>query len=315
MPAVSVIIPTYNRAEFLRLAITSVLNQTFQDFEIIVVDDASEDHTHEVVSDFSDKRIKYIRHEANTRVSAARNTGVLSASGDYIAFLDDDDEWLPGKLQIQVTLLEDSTSTFGGVYTGCVRIDRPTGQISQLVVPKRRGNIYNDLLKSNFIVTSTVLLRRKCFDRVGLFDESIEFWEDYDIWIRVSKEFHFECVPESLVKYWFHGNQLSTNIGVLIRALEAQIRMYGGSFSLHKKYFSNRYLSLAIFYCYAGNMGKAREAYLKAIKIYPFTIKVYFYFSLASLGEKNFKKVVRAKEALTAMLQRFSPFRRLRVKM
>ena len=315
MPAVSVIIPTYNRAEFLRLAITSVLNQTFQDFEIIVVDDASEDHSHEVVSDFNDKRIKYIRHEANKRVSAARNTGVLSASGDYIAFLDDDDEWLPGKLQIQVTLLEDSTSTFGGVYTGYVRIDRPTGQISERVVPKRRGNVYNDLLKSNFILTSTVLLRRKCFDRVGLFDESIEFWEDYDMWIRVSKEFHFECVPECLVKYWIHGDQLSTNVGVLIRSLEAQIRKYGGSFSLYRKYFSNRYLSLAIFYCYAGNMGKAREACLKAIKIYPFTIKVYFYFSLASLGEKNFKKVVRAKEALTAMLQRFSPFRRLRVKM
>src|SRR5215510_16389067 len=131
MPAVSVIIPTYNRAEFLRLAITSVLNQTFQDFEIIVVDDASEDHTHEVVSDFSDKRIKYIRHEANKRVSAARNTGVLSASGDYIAFLDDDDEWLPRTLQMQVALLEDSTSIVGGVYTGYVQIDRYTGQVLQ----------------------------------------------------------------------------------------------------------------------------------------------------------------------------------------
>ena len=121
MPAVSVIIPTYNRAEFLRLAITSVLNQTFQDFEIIVVDDASEDHTHEVMNNLNDKRIKYIRHEVNKRVSAARNTGVLHSSGDYIAFLDDDDEWLPSKLQRQVALLEDSTSTCGGVYT--LRID------------------------------------------------------------------------------------------------------------------------------------------------------------------------------------------------
>jgi len=77
MPTVSVIIPTYNRAEFLRLAITSVLNQTFQDFEIIVVDDASEDHTHEVMNNLNDKRIKYIRHEVNKRVSAARNTGIL----------------------------------------------------------------------------------------------------------------------------------------------------------------------------------------------------------------------------------------------
>jgi glycosyltransferase involved in cell wall biosynthesis len=118
MPAVSVIIPTYNRAEFLRLAITSVLNQTFQDFEIIVVDDASEDHTHEVVHNFRDKRIKYIHHEVNKRVAAARNTGVLNSSGAYIAFVDDDDEWLPKKLQMQVALLENSPSIVGGVYTG-----------------------------------------------------------------------------------------------------------------------------------------------------------------------------------------------------
>jgi len=316
MPAVSVIIPTYNRAEFLRLAITSVLNQTFQDFEIIVVDDASEDHTHEVMNNLNDKRIKYIRHEVNKRVSAARNTGVLNSSGDYIAFLDDDDEWLPGKLQIQVALLEDSTSTFGGVYTGFVHIDRSTGRILEQVVPERRGNIYNDLLKDNCIGTpSTVLLRRQCLDRVGLFDESIEFWEDYDLWIRVSKEFHFECVPECLVKYWFHGNQLSTNIELMIRALEAQIRKYGESFSLHRKYCSDRYLSLAVLYCYAGNIGKARETFSKAIKIYPLGIRNYFYLCLAFLSGSNFKKVNSAKETFTLMLRRFSPFRPLRVKM
>jgi glycosyltransferase involved in cell wall biosynthesis len=315
MPAVSVIIPTYNRAEFLRLAITSVLNQTFQDFEIIVVDDTSEDHTHEVVSDFSDKRIKYIRHEVNKRVAAARNTGVLNSSGDYIAFLDDDDEWLPRKLQMQVALLEDGPSTLGGVYTGFTQIDRSTGQILQQIVHNRRGDIYNDLLKSNFIgPASTILLRRECFDRVGLFDESIEFGEEYDLLIRVSKEFHFECVPECLVTYWFHENKLSTNVGVMIRGLEAQIRKYGESFSLHRKYFSDRYRSLAVLYCYAGNIGKTRESYSKAIKMYPITIRVYFYFCLTYLGERNFKKVIRAKETLTIMFRRFYPFRLFRFK-
>src|SRR5258705_10332336 len=109
MPKVSVIIPTYNRAECLRSAITNVLNQTFQDFEIVVVDDSSQDHTREVVNSLDDKRIKYIRHERNKGVAAARNTGVSNAKGDYIAFLDDDDEWFPEKLKKQCAVLEASS--------------------------------------------------------------------------------------------------------------------------------------------------------------------------------------------------------------
>jgi glycosyltransferase involved in cell wall biosynthesis len=313
MPAVSVIIPTYNRAEFLRLAITSVLNQTFQDFEIIVVDDASEDHTREVVNNFHDKRIKYIRHEVNKRVAAARNTGVLNSSGDYIAFVDDDDEWLPKKLQMQVALIEASPSTIGGVYTGFIQIDQSTGQILGQMLHKRRGNIYNDLLKSNFI-GSPVLLRRECFDRVGLFDESIEFGEEYDLLLRVAKEFHFEYVPEYLYKYLFHGNQLTTNVGAMIRGLEAQIRKHGDSFLKHKKHFSNRYISLGVLYFYAGNIGKSRESYSKAIKIYPLAIKVYFYCCLSFLGERNFKKVIGVKETLKIIFRRFYPFRLFRFK-
>jgi len=294
-----------------------VLNQTFQDFEIIVVDDASEDHTHEVVNNLNDKRIKYIRHEANKRVSAARNTGVLSASGDYIAFLDDDDEWLPRKLQMQVALLEDGSSTAGVIYTGCVLIDRATGEIVDRFGTQRRENISNDLLKGiNFIGTaSTILLRKQCFDRCGLFDESIEVGEDYDLFIRVSKEFDFECIPKCLVKYYVHENNLTTNVEAMIRGLEAQLRKHGEAFALYRKHFSDRYLSLAVLYCYAGNLGKAREAFAKAIKIYPLGIRNYLYLCLVLLSGRNFKKVNGAKETLTTMFRRFYPFRPLRVKM
>src|SRR5262245_46961170 len=105
MPKVSVIIPTHNRADFLRDAIFSVLNQTFQDFEIIVVDDASTDNTSEVIGAFNDERIRYLRHDTNKGGSAARNTGILNSQCDYIAFLDDDDQWLPEKLAKQVDTL------------------------------------------------------------------------------------------------------------------------------------------------------------------------------------------------------------------
>src|SRR5690348_13147078 len=105
MAPVSVIIPTHNRSDFLRNAITSVLNQTYQDFEIIVVDDGSTDNTSEVVANFSDERITFIRHDTNKGGSAARNTGILASKCDYIAFLDDDDEWLPDKLRKQMEIL------------------------------------------------------------------------------------------------------------------------------------------------------------------------------------------------------------------
>ncbi len=123
MPDVSVIIPIYDRSEFLCTAIASVLAQTLQDFEIIVVDDASADDTQEVVGNLDDGRIRYIRHEINKGVAATRNTGVLNSKGKYIAFLDDDDEWFPEKLKKQFDLLETRPRIVGGVYTGSLAVE------------------------------------------------------------------------------------------------------------------------------------------------------------------------------------------------
>src|SRR4030042_5052103 len=111
MPTVSIIIPTYNRAHLVMRAINSVLDQSFQDFEIIIVDDASRDNTEKMVSGIRDKRIFYIRHEKNRGGSAARNTGIKQARGEYIAFLDSDDEWLPEKLEKQLKVLEQYTNS------------------------------------------------------------------------------------------------------------------------------------------------------------------------------------------------------------
>src|SRR5262249_55117741 len=117
MPKVSVIIPTHNRAEFLRSAITSVLKQTFQDFEIVIIDDASKDHTREVIANFNDTRIKVIYNQVNKGDAGARNIGVMNSNCEYIAFLDDDDEWLPEKLKMQTRLLDNSPPEVGGVCT------------------------------------------------------------------------------------------------------------------------------------------------------------------------------------------------------
>ena len=199
MSKVSVIIPTHNRAELLRAAITSVLNQTYQEFEIIVVDDASTDKTREVVASFHDGRIKYIRHEVNKGDAGSRNTGIRNSSGDFLAFLDDDDEWLPEKLQMQVGLLRNSPEKVGGVYTGSLRIDKTTGKIFAVNNAGKRGDLFQEMFRHNLIPTPCVLLRRECFERVGLFDERMPCCSDADMWIRIAELFYFEYIKEPLV--------------------------------------------------------------------------------------------------------------------
>ncbi len=304
MPKVSVVIPTHNRAELLRLAITSVLNQTFQDFEVIIVDDASSDNTHEVVSDFNDSRIKYIRHETNKGDSTARNSGIIASNGKYIGFLDDDDEWLPEKLTKQVDLLENSSSRVGGVYTGTSVVDKTSRKILAQNIPTKRGNLFKDMLMVNFITTSTLLLKRECFNSIGLFDESVPYCSDYDLWIRISREFYFECIKEPLVRYSIHhGNRLTNNHGKVIVGIEAIIKKYDQLLALNRKSYSHLYLALGVRYNYSGNAKKGRKAFLQAIKLYPFEIRHYFNLGLSLVGTHAFKKIKEAKEKLSIQMK------------
>lgn len=140
-PAVSVIIPSYNRAHMLGTAINSVLAQVFQDWELIVVDDGSTDNTEEVVHAFGDERIRYIRQGRNSGASAARNRCLAVSRGRYVAFLDSDDEWFPEKLTRQMAVFRQSALVPGAVYTGVCRVDVPTGRV-RVERPRVRGDVY-----------------------------------------------------------------------------------------------------------------------------------------------------------------------------
>jgi glycosyltransferase involved in cell wall biosynthesis len=298
-PKVSVIIITYNRAHLLGAAMTSVLNQTFQDFELIVVDDASQDNTADVVRSFRDDRIRYIRHDTNKRVAGARNTGLQNSMGEYIAFLDDDDEWLPEKLQRQVDLLDSCSPVVGGVYTGFIQVDRSTGKTLMRIVPSKRGIIFEDMFIENCIGTaSVVLLRKKCFAKIGLFDENISYGEDYDMWLRISREFQFEYIIDSLLKYYVHDNKLSTNYEAMIRGMETIYKKYEQFFALDKKRYSSRYLELGVACCRSGDAQKGRKAFLTGIKLNPFDLRNYFNFLLSFLGRENFVKIKMYRDRL-----------------
>ncbi len=211
-PLVTVIIPTFNRASIVGRAIRSVLGQTYPNWELFVVDDASTDGTEREVRSYSDKRITYIRHRQNWRVSAARNTGIRCAQGEYVSFLDDDDEWLPEKLAKEVEVLRSSDPEVGLVYTGKTVYDEH-GRVLQVRMPTLSGWVYDAMLDRHFIGSpSRVTVKKQVLDRVAGFDETFVNCQDYDLWLRVAKVSKIAVVPWFLVKRYLLSDQMSGSL-------------------------------------------------------------------------------------------------------
>ncbi len=228
MPSVSVIIPTFNRQQFLTQAVESVRDQTFSDFELIVVDDGSTDGTEEWVAGFAGARC--IRQE-NRGVSSARNAGIASSSGEFIAFLDSDDLWKPEKLACQAAFhREHPDAWISQTEEIWIRNGRRVNQRKKH--GKHGGWIFRECLPLCIISPSAVMMKRTLFREVGLFDESFPACEDYDLWLRVSARFPVHLIPEPLVvKRGGHPDQLSSSVPALdrfrIRALEKALGQGG----------------------------------------------------------------------------------------
>lgn len=235
---VSVVIPTYNRADYLKEALCSVKAQTHSPFEIIVVDDGSTDQTETVVNNF-DHEIRCLRrnHEG---VAAARSAGVTAAQGDILAWLDADDLWEPTFLKTVIQRFV-ANPEIDGVYTGLNRIDG-TGhllpQSSTRVVPP--DDLYHNLIEGCLIQTSTFAVRKACFDEVGLFDRRFDICEDYDMFLRLAAKFSLVGIPKALVKYRVHAHNTVKNTDVFCRDRLALSEKHFGSFegdprTWHKK--------------------------------------------------------------------------------
>lgn len=208
-PTVSVIIPTYNRAHVLERAIESVFSQTYQNLELIVVDDGSIDDTPALLDRFTGK-IKMIRQE-NRGVSAARNRGIQESSGTYLAFLDSDDWWINEKLAAQIHSLEESGNQV--VHTEEIWI-RNGKRVNQCKHHKKSGGwIYEQMLPLCAISPSSILLNRSVLDQSGLFDESFPVCEDYDLWLRITSRFAVDFLETPLIyKTGGHEDQLSRSM-------------------------------------------------------------------------------------------------------
>lgn len=223
MPKVSVIIPSYNRAKLLGRAIDSVLHQTFSDYEIIVVDDGSKDNTKDVLKAY-DGKIKYI-YQANRGISGARNQGIKEARGEYIAFLDSDDSWIPEKLAEQIKVLE-ANKNVGIVYSKLQMIN-DKGEHCGVKPKHKSGKNFRELIEiGGDIPTSSVMARRECFEKVGVFDESLQQMEDIDMWIRIAKNYDlYEITDKILAYYYRHDEQVTRN----------RMKVYEGLVGLYTK--------------------------------------------------------------------------------
>lgn len=281
MPLVSVIIPTLERPEFLQAALRSVLRQTVPDFEVLIVDDGSATAILPLLDALNDGRIRYFRHESNRGEAAARNTGILHARGAYVAFLDDDDEWLPDKLRLQLDLFSRQPDTVGCVYGGYVAIRARDGEVLWRRVPTKRGDLSRDLVRSNLLgAPLTVMLRRECVERVGLFDEDIAFGVDYDLWIRVAREFRFDFVPEIVARYTVHPGQLSNDAVVRATGHADLLRKYGSRLHPERRREGRIYFRLGLHMSLLGRTVDARRAFLRALRINPLDVRAYIYLAL-----------------------------------
>lgn len=211
LPKVSVVIPAYNQARFMAEAIRSALAQTFCDYEIIVVDDGSTDDTPQIVKQFGGQ-VRYLWQE-NQGLAAARNTGIRQARGEYIALLDSDDAWRPNFLQVMTDLAarypDAAVFYCPVVYMDTSGHELPQPGNRQVLLPEE---IYSTLLRANFLVPSTILMRRSVIMEAGLFDPAFRRLQDWELWLRLLRDRHtFVGIGEPFVRYRLHSENLSSD--------------------------------------------------------------------------------------------------------
>lgn len=291
MSIVSVILPTYNRAATLKRSAESVLEQTYKDLELIVVDDASNDDTENVIRGFNDPRVQYIKLEENIGAAAARNRGIKAARGDFVAFQDSDDVWGHDKLAKQMDEFEQSDVRTGVVYSGICRITDGKRTYVPRGAGKREGDIHEMLLSANFVALPAAVVRKECFEKAGLFDESLPCLQDWELWIRISEYYRFKYIKESLVDAYYSADSISVNPEKLIKAWKYILDKHSVSFNRSKGALSKRYAHLAHYLCASGDIKEGREYSLEALEANPFNLTALIVLTASFFGRDLYKNM------------------------
>ncbi len=291
---VSVVITTCRRKPaFIIRALRSVMTQTYQNIEIIVVDDSPPDyqereHVREAVL-HTCPSVRYISHGKNMGAPAARNTGLRMAKGDYIAFLDDDDEWLPEKIENQ--LLGFTANKVALVYCGYIIVDE---MHFYQCLPKMKyisGDVFDVLLQeSNFIGTTSIpLMKKACLDSVGGFDEAMEARQDYDLYIRLAKKYEVNFIPKTLVKYHVHdGDRISADPSKRINGQIRLLEKYADDLEKRPHSLVLQYRLLILLYRKMGRIEEAIGVWLRSVKKCPYDLPENVKYLLYALLDSDF---------------------------
>jgi glycosyltransferase involved in cell wall biosynthesis len=285
MHKVSIIMPVLNGERYIHIAIESILAQTYKNYELIIINDGSTDSTAERVQTFAGKLdLKVIRHATRQGVVPSMNDGLRVASGDYIAFLDHDDAWLPNMLATQVTYLQQFPGV-GMVHSDFQTIDSEGHVIEESVALCRErirpsGHVFRELFMDSFIVGNSVLIRRECFDQLGGFNRDL-MWGDYHMWLRIARHYRIDYIPKVLVKYRQHANQETRSLParldrdpVAISALKKILEVYPEARQeMGEKTIRHRmaaiYFGGAYYWFERGEYRNVRMYLRKAIRLWP----------------------------------------------
>ena len=303
-PKVSVIIPTYNSAQFIAETLESVFAQTYKDYGVIVVDDGSTDNTKEVLKPYMSK-IRYIYKE-NGGAASARNVGIKNAQGEYIAFLDSDDLWLPEKLEKQIEYFGKHPQ-IDMVFANCIRFGEEVSNVRN-----DTKFISNDMFVNiwwyNIVPTSTVMLRKSCFEKVGLFDEAreLETTEDAEMWLRIARECEVGYLREVVTKYRVRASGYSrSNIDRAYNSAKLVIDKYWEDVKIRgytRKFYNLKlhryYLNYGLSLFSIGNSKDAHIKFKEALKYNPRSLKALFWYLVTSLNYKQIKLIKTLKHKL-----------------
>lgn len=302
---VSVIIPAFNAEKYILDAINSILSQTYQNYEIIVVNDGSTDNTEQIIKPYLN-RIIYL-YQDNKGVAAARNTGIKASKGEYIAFLDSDDVWSPEKLSIQVKFLNDHPDfdlvygdygTFG--ENGVIDKNSPLTR----KFPRPDGYIFQDLLLRCLIFTATVMLQKKVLEETGLFDEQFSIGEDYDLWLRIAEKHKIGYIPEVVAMYRQHQESATHKPSYPdkpweIRVIEKALETFPEDakkipLNEFKKRLARPYLELAYKSFYEANYSASRKYFRKYLSLSPFSSRAIIYYLMSCIFPDLMLRTIRS---------------------
>ena len=301
MPRVSVILPTYNRAKVLPRSVLSILNQTYRDFELLVIDDGSSDETAEVMQRFNDDRIKYIKKGQNGGRGSARNVGLRMAAGEYIAFQDSDDESLPTRIAQEVAILDMSDDSVGIAYSDMYRISRD-GNKFYLKSPhfsREDGLLYPESLGYTLrnIGIGTAMIRRDAIRKTKYFDETLAFFVDLEYFIRLSKTCCFTHISEPLINY-YEVDSGFMKIAKIAESRKKILSKYYSEVKDDKNFYSLHLFSIGNDLCYSGNMAEGRQYLGKSLTVKPLNCMRLLSFVASFMGPRMYRYLVDLKNRL-----------------